>query len=46
MAEFFGDYPSILKGLDKLKMTVPTDFQQQLLEIESDIHNVIITAPA
>lgn len=46
MGEFFKDYPSILKGLDKLKIYAPTDFQQQLLEIESDIHNVIITAPS
>jgi superfamily II DNA/RNA helicase len=35
-----------LKGLDKLKIHVPTDFQQQLLSIENDIHNVIITAPS
>jgi superfamily II DNA/RNA helicase len=32
--------------LGKLKIQVPTDFQQQLLEIENDIHNVIITAPS
>jgi hypothetical protein len=31
MGEFFRDYPSVLKGLDKLKLSVPTDFQQQLL---------------
>lgn len=35
MEEFFGDYPSILKGLGKLKIQVPTDFQQLLLEVET-----------
>jgi hypothetical protein len=45
MADFFTDYLSVSKGLTKLKITVPTDFQQQLLEIESDLHNLIITAP-
>jgi superfamily II DNA/RNA helicase len=28
-----------------LKIQVATDFQQQLLEIETDLHNLIIAAP-
>lgn len=28
-----------------MKIQLATDFQQQLLEIESDLHNLIITAP-
>lgn len=35
MEEFFADYPSILKGLGKLKIHAPTDFQQLLLELET-----------
>ena len=41
----FKDYQSISKGLDKLKITTPTDFQLQLLEVEGELRNLIITAP-
>jgi len=46
LAEYFSDYPSILRGLKKLKITTPTDFQQQLFEIENDMDNLIVAAPA
>lgn len=45
LQDLFKDYQSISKGLDKLKITNPTDFQLQLLEVEGELRNLIITAP-
>lgn len=33
ISSYFADYPSILKGLHKLKIVSPTDFQEQILDI-------------
>jgi hypothetical protein len=45
MNQYFEDYPSISKGLNKLKIITPTDFQQLLLQQTKDMESLIITAP-
>jgi superfamily II DNA/RNA helicase len=45
MDDYFGDYPAIQRGLRKLKISRPTDFQQQLLDVSENMDNLIITAP-
>jgi superfamily II DNA/RNA helicase len=45
MQLYFADYPAISAGLKKLKIEMPTDFQQQLLELDGSMDNLIITAP-
>ena len=45
MSHFFKDYPAIDRGLRKLKVTLPTDFQLQLFEVSQNMDNLIITAP-
>lgn len=46
LVSYFQDYPSIVRGLGKLKATVATDFQQQLFSLDAALDSLIITAPA
>lgn len=39
------DYPIITKGLAKMGIDHPTDLQEQVLSINQQIENLIITAP-
>lgn len=45
MVHYFQDYPAIDKGLRKLKIHMPNDFQSQLLDASENMDNLVITAP-
>ena len=43
--EVLSDYPHILAGLKKLKITTPTDLQFQMLELPATLKHLILMAP-
>ena len=45
MSHYFKDYPAIERGLRKLKLVQPTDFQAQLFEASQHLDNLVVTAP-